>query len=127
MGNLSQDMIPHHINFSSITAEDYNLVYDIIQKVKEEEFGSLGLKSCQIEDELDKVRLLSPECRDYEQMNICKPEILSVGTLHSLSVQCTCELCTCKTWMKKHNCIPAHFRTFGSDVFIYSSLIDNMF
>lgn len=55
-GNLSQDMIPHHINFSSITAEDYNLVYDIIQKVKEEEFESLGLKSCQIEDELGKVR-----------------------------------------------------------------------
>ncbi|POI32698.1 hypothetical protein CIB84_003549 [Bambusicola thoracicus] len=53
-GNLSQDMIPHHINFSSITAEDYNLVYDIIQKVKEEEFDSLGLKSCQIEDELGK-------------------------------------------------------------------------
>lgn len=58
-GNLSQDMIPHHINFSSITAEDYNLVYDIIQKVKEEEFDSLGLKSCQIEDELDKVRVIS--------------------------------------------------------------------
>lgn len=74
MGNLSQDMIPHHINFSSITAEDYNLVYDIIQKVKEEQFDSLGLKSCQIEDELDKVRL-SPEYRDYEQMNICKTEI----------------------------------------------------
>ncbi|NWT46241.1 S6A15 protein, partial [Chroicocephalus maculipennis] len=54
IGNLSQDMIPHHINFSSITAEDYNLVYDIIQKVKEEEFDSLGLKSCQIEDELNK-------------------------------------------------------------------------
>lgn len=58
IGNLSQDMIPHHINFSSITAEDYNLVYDIIQKVKEEEFDSLGLKSCQIEDELNKVRVI---------------------------------------------------------------------
>lgn len=58
IGNLSQDMIPHHINFSSITAEDYNLVYDIIRKVKEEEFDSLGLKSCQIEDELNKVRLI---------------------------------------------------------------------
>ncbi|XP_070611873.1 sodium-dependent neutral amino acid transporter B(0)AT2 [Erythrolamprus reginae] len=52
-GNLSKAIIPHHINLSSITAEDYNLVYDIIQKVKEEEFP-LGLKPCQIEDELNK-------------------------------------------------------------------------
>uniref|UniRef100_A0A670YEZ3 Solute carrier family 6 member 15 n=1 Tax=Pseudonaja textilis TaxID=8673 RepID=A0A670YEZ3_PSETE len=52
-GNLSQAIIPHHINLSSITAEDYNLIYDIIQKVKEDEFP-LGLKPCQIEDELNK-------------------------------------------------------------------------
>ncbi|KAL7982560.1 hypothetical protein Chor_010158 [Crotalus horridus] len=52
-GNLSKAIIPHHINLSSITAEDYNLVYDIIQKVKEDEFP-LGLKPCQIEDELNK-------------------------------------------------------------------------
>ncbi|XP_037704009.1 sodium-dependent neutral amino acid transporter B(0)AT2 [Choloepus didactylus] len=54
MGNISQDIIPHHINFSVVTAEDYHLVYDIIQKVKEEEFPALHLNSCQIEDELDK-------------------------------------------------------------------------
>lgn len=93
MGNLSQDMIPHHINFSSITAEDYNLVYDIIQKVKEEQFDSLGLKSCQIEHELDKVRL-SLEHRDYGQMNICKPKVSCEVYLHRVSVQCTCEPCT---------------------------------
>ncbi|XP_026523464.1 sodium-dependent neutral amino acid transporter B(0)AT2 [Notechis scutatus] len=52
-GNLSQAIIPHHINLSSITAEDYNLIYDIIQKVKEDEFP-LGLKPCQIQDELNK-------------------------------------------------------------------------
>uniref|UniRef100_A0A6J0SAN7 Transporter n=1 Tax=Pogona vitticeps TaxID=103695 RepID=A0A6J0SAN7_9SAUR len=52
-GNLSMAIIPPHINFSSITAEDYNLVYDIIQKVKEEE-RPLGLKPCLIEDELNK-------------------------------------------------------------------------
>nr|XP_020633436.1 sodium-dependent neutral amino acid transporter B(0)AT2 isoform X1 [Pogona vitticeps]XP_020633441.1 sodium-dependent neutral amino acid transporter B(0)AT2 isoform X1 [Pogona vitticeps] len=52
-GNLSTAIIPPHINFSSITAEDYNLVYDIIQKVKEEE-RPLGLKPCLIEDELNK-------------------------------------------------------------------------
>ncbi|KAF5926601.1 hypothetical protein HPG69_001230 [Diceros bicornis minor] len=54
MGNLSQDIIPHHINFSAVTTEDYHLVYDILQKVKEEEFPALHLNSCQIEDELNK-------------------------------------------------------------------------
>ncbi|KAM9760439.1 sodium-dependent neutral amino acid transporter B(0)AT2 isoform 1-T2 [Dama dama] len=54
MGNISQDIIPHHINFSAITAEDYDLVYDIIQKVKEEEFPALHLNACRIEDELNK-------------------------------------------------------------------------
>lgn len=54
-GNISRDVIPHHINLSAVTAEDYHLVYDIIQKVKEEEFAVLHLNSCQIEDELNKV------------------------------------------------------------------------
>ena len=58
MGNISQDIIPHHINFSAITAEDYDLIYDIIQKVKEEEFPELHLNACQIEDELNKVSSL---------------------------------------------------------------------
>lgn len=55
MGNISQDIIPHHINLSAVTAEDYYLVFDIIQKVKEEEFHVLQLNSCQVEDELNKV------------------------------------------------------------------------
>ncbi|XP_055483945.1 sodium-dependent neutral amino acid transporter B(0)AT2 isoform X1 [Psammomys obesus] len=54
MGNISRDVIPHHINLSAVTAEDYHLVYDIIQKVKEEEFAALHINSCQIEDELNK-------------------------------------------------------------------------
>ncbi|XP_013373520.1 PREDICTED: sodium-dependent neutral amino acid transporter B(0)AT2 [Chinchilla lanigera] len=54
LGNISQDIIPRHINFSAVTAEDYHLVYDIIQKVKEEEFPVLHLNSCLIEDELNK-------------------------------------------------------------------------
>lgn len=58
MGNISQDIIPRHINLSAVTAEDYHLVYDIIQKVKEEEFPALHLNSCQIEDELNKVSRL---------------------------------------------------------------------
>lgn len=82
IGNLSQDIIPHHINFSSITAEDYNLVYDIIQKVKEEEFDSLGLKSCQIENELNKVRVINLQYGGYEQMKIGKPEINCEVYLH---------------------------------------------
>ncbi|XP_063783748.1 sodium-dependent neutral amino acid transporter B(0)AT2 [Pseudophryne corroboree] len=53
-GNLSWDVIPHHVNFSSITAQDYQLVYSIIKNIKEEEFDGLGLAACQIEDELDK-------------------------------------------------------------------------
>ncbi|XP_069845463.1 sodium-dependent neutral amino acid transporter B(0)AT2 [Dipodomys merriami] len=54
MGNISQDIIPHHINLSAVTAEDYYLLYDVIEKVKEEEFPVLHLNSCQIEDELNK-------------------------------------------------------------------------
>ncbi|XP_012967383.1 sodium-dependent neutral amino acid transporter B(0)AT2 [Mesocricetus auratus] len=54
MGNISRDVVPHHINLSAVTAEDYHLVYDIIQKVKEEDFAVLHLNSCQIEDELNK-------------------------------------------------------------------------
>lgn len=55
-GNVSWDIIPHHVNFSRISVQDYQLVYDIIKKVKEEEFDGLGLAACQIEDELNKVR-----------------------------------------------------------------------
>uniref|UniRef100_A0A8C5QJD7 Transporter n=1 Tax=Leptobrachium leishanense TaxID=445787 RepID=A0A8C5QJD7_9ANUR len=54
LGNISRDIIPHHVNFSSVTAADYQLVYDIIKKVTEEEFDQLGLSACQIEDELNK-------------------------------------------------------------------------
>lgn len=57
-GNISQDIIPHHINLSAVTTEDYHLIYDIIQKVKEEEFPALHLNSCQIEEELNKVSRL---------------------------------------------------------------------
>ncbi|XP_069485419.1 sodium-dependent neutral amino acid transporter B(0)AT2 [Ambystoma mexicanum] len=54
IGNISHDIIPQHINFSRITTDDYHLIYDIIQKVKEEDFSKLGLQACQIEDELNK-------------------------------------------------------------------------
>ncbi|XP_048357246.1 sodium-dependent neutral amino acid transporter B(0)AT2 [Sphaerodactylus townsendi] len=54
IGNVSQAVIPPHINFVNITAEDYSLVYDMIKKVKEEEFSALDLKPCLIEEELNK-------------------------------------------------------------------------
>ncbi|XP_028673072.2 sodium-dependent neutral amino acid transporter B(0)AT2 [Erpetoichthys calabaricus] len=53
-GVISHDLIPHHINFSSVTATDYQQMIDIIKGVKETEFSSLGLDLCNIEDELNK-------------------------------------------------------------------------
>lgn len=55
MGNIPQAIIPPHIKFSAITAEAYHEVYDIIKRVKGEEFPALDLRSCKIEDELNKV------------------------------------------------------------------------
>ncbi|CAK6443137.1 unnamed protein product [Pipistrellus nathusii] len=54
MGNISQTIIPSHINFSAITAEGYHEVYDIIKSAKGEEFPALNLQSCYVEDELNK-------------------------------------------------------------------------
>lgn len=54
MGNISQAIIPSHINFSAITAEGYHEVYDVIKRAKGEEFPALNLQSCYIEDELNK-------------------------------------------------------------------------
>lgn len=59
LGNgIEEDLIPHHINLtqiSRVTAEDYQQMIGIIQKVKETDFKNLGLESCTIEDELNKV------------------------------------------------------------------------
>lgn len=54
MGNISQDIIPHRFNLSASTALEYHEIYDIIKKVKDEEFPALNLDSCNIEDELNK-------------------------------------------------------------------------
>ncbi|MFT7799693.1 sodium-dependent neutral amino acid transporter B(0)AT2 [Arapaima gigas] len=51
---ISPDLIPQHINFSHVTSEDYQRVFNIIQEVKEDSFAQLGLDSCNIEDELNK-------------------------------------------------------------------------
>nr|KAF6370590.1 solute carrier family 6 member 15 [Myotis myotis] len=54
MGNIPQAIIPPHTKFSTITAEAYHEIYDIIKRVKGEEFPALHLRSCKVEDELNK-------------------------------------------------------------------------
>lgn len=60
LGNgIEATLIPHHINLtqvSQVTADDYHQMIDIIKGVKEDEFQKLGLESCTIEDELNKVQ-----------------------------------------------------------------------
>lgn len=52
---LSHDLIPPHVNFSHLTAKDYNEMYRVIMTVKEAHFKELGLDPCLLEDELNKV------------------------------------------------------------------------
>ncbi|XP_023605538.1 sodium-dependent neutral amino acid transporter B(0)AT2 [Myotis lucifugus] len=54
MGNIPQAIIPPNIKISTITAEAYHEVYDIIKRVKGEEFPALDLRYCKVEDELNK-------------------------------------------------------------------------
>ncbi|XP_046906825.1 sodium-dependent neutral amino acid transporter B(0)AT2 [Hypomesus transpacificus] len=55
LGNeISPQMIPHHINFSHVSAEDYRQMIDIIKGVTESDYPRLGLDSCSIEEELNK-------------------------------------------------------------------------
>ncbi|KFP44394.1 Sodium-dependent neutral amino acid transporter SLC6A17, partial [Chlamydotis macqueenii] len=51
---LSHDLIPPHVNFSHLTAKDYNEMYKVIMTVKEGHFKELGLDPCLLEDELNK-------------------------------------------------------------------------
>ncbi|CAL8260321.1 unnamed protein product [Merluccius merluccius] len=57
LGNqISQNLIPQHINLSQVSAEDYKQMITSIQRVKEGDFPSLGLDACSIEEELNKRR-----------------------------------------------------------------------
>lgn len=60
LGNgIDENLIPHHINLtqvSQVTAEDYHQMIEVIRGVKEDEYPKLGLESCSIEDELNKVK-----------------------------------------------------------------------
>ncbi|KAJ1137770.1 hypothetical protein NDU88_004166 [Pleurodeles waltl] len=51
---LSHDLIPSHINFSHLTADDYHEMYGVIKTVKEEHFQDLGLDACLLVEELNK-------------------------------------------------------------------------
>uniref|UniRef100_A0A671UL03 Transporter n=1 Tax=Sparus aurata TaxID=8175 RepID=A0A671UL03_SPAAU len=59
LGNgIDQSLIPHHINLtqaSEISAEDYDQIIEVIKKVQEGDFAQLGLETCSIEAELNKV------------------------------------------------------------------------
>lgn len=59
LGNgIEESLIPHHINLtqvSQVTAEDYQQMIEIIKGVKEGDYQKLGLESCSIADELNKV------------------------------------------------------------------------
>ncbi|CAK6954550.1 sodium-dependent neutral amino acid transporter B(0)AT2 [Scomber scombrus] len=58
LGNgIEESLIPHHINLtqvSQVSSEDYNLMTEIIKRVKEDDYQKLGLESCSIEAELNK-------------------------------------------------------------------------
>lgn len=59
LGNgIEESLIPHHINLTKvggISAEDYHQMIEVIKRVKEDDYQKLGLDSCSIEDELNKV------------------------------------------------------------------------
>lgn len=52
---INGSMIPPHINFSQVSPEDYQLMFDSIKTLKGSTFNELGLEPCNIESELDKV------------------------------------------------------------------------
>lgn len=52
---INGSMIPQHINFSHVSPEDYQLMFESISTLKGSTFSELGLESCNIESELDKV------------------------------------------------------------------------
>lgn len=53
---INPGLIPHHINFSHVSPEDYQQMTNIIQGVMENDYPRLGLDNCDIKEELNKVR-----------------------------------------------------------------------
>lgn len=54
---INANLIPHHINLSHVSAEDYQQMTSIIRGVMEGEYPRLGLDNCDIKEELNKVGL----------------------------------------------------------------------
>lgn len=58
LGNeVSANLIPHHINLSRVSTEDYQQMTSIIRGVLEDDYPQLGLDGCDIKEELNKVGL----------------------------------------------------------------------
>ncbi|KAA0715065.1 Sodium-dependent neutral amino acid transporter B(0)AT2 [Triplophysa tibetana] len=51
---IKHSLIPHHINFSDVTPEDYHQMTTIIRGVMENDYPRLGLANCDIKEELNK-------------------------------------------------------------------------
>ncbi|XP_056621950.1 sodium-dependent neutral amino acid transporter B(0)AT2 [Triplophysa dalaica] len=51
---IKHSLIPHHINFSDVTPEDYQQMTTIIRGVMENDYPRLGLANCDIKEELNK-------------------------------------------------------------------------
>ena len=66
---LSKELIPPHINFSHLSAQDYEEMYGVIKTVKEDGFDQLGLDACLLEDELNKVS--EPDVFMFSSLSVC--------------------------------------------------------
>uniref|UniRef100_A0A3P8YK72 Transporter n=1 Tax=Esox lucius TaxID=8010 RepID=A0A3P8YK72_ESOLU len=53
-GVLSHELVPPHVNFSHLSAVDYQEIYGVVKTVREDTFDQLGLDPCILEDELNK-------------------------------------------------------------------------
>lgn len=53
--HINESAIPQHINFTQVTAEDYQHMYESIKGFVGSGFKDLGLEACNVENELDKV------------------------------------------------------------------------
>ncbi|KAF4091643.1 hypothetical protein AMELA_G00039240 [Ameiurus melas] len=51
---ISRDLIPHHINLSQMSTEDYQQMTSVIRGVMEKDYPLLGLDSCDLKEELNK-------------------------------------------------------------------------
>lgn len=52
---VSPNLIPHHINLSHVSTEDYQQMISILRGVMEDSYPQLGLESCDLPQELNKV------------------------------------------------------------------------